>query len=721
MSISTLGSTYFQNFDTLANTGSGTALPTGWATQETGNGSAVNGIYTVGTGSGISGDTYSFGNATGNTERALGGLFSGSLKPILGAAFKNDTGTPATHIDIAYTGEHWRFGALGRVSDRLDFQYSLDASSLVTGTWTDVDALDFTSPTTPATTGPLNGNVAPNRTAISGTIVAVVPPGATLWIRWNDFDAAPGADDGLAVDDFSLVLRSQEVAPTVSSTSPAAGSEGAAVDTDLAVTFSEPVAVSGNWFDISCGTTGGHTATVTGGSQSYTLDPDANFAAGETCTATIYAANVTDLDRADPPDNMAANYTWVFTTIDNSVCGDQATRIHTVQGSGLASPIVGSKVTVEGVVIGDYQATGQLGGFYVQEEDADADGDPATSEGIFIFSTLRDVAVGDVVRVRGTVSEFFDLTELSSVDRIESCGTGASVTPATVTLPVPSMTYFERYEGVLVTFPQTLTATETFNLGRYGEVRLAEGGRLYVPSTQTVPTDAAAYNALEDANNRRSFILDDGNGQQNIDPTIHPVGGLSAPNTLRSGYTATGLTGVFDYRFSTYRLQPVGPVPFTAANPRTAAPDDVGGNLRVASFNVLNFFNGNGTHQESAAGGFPTSRGANTLTESRERGAHRDRRPGGRAQQRDGRRYVRLCQHRQDRHGRDQGRAHLQAGSRDPGRTVEDHHDRNGPAVPRHEEPAIARPDIRAEWHWGTAGSRRQPPEVEGLRVRRRR
>ena len=192
------------------------------------------------------------------------------------------------------------------------------------------------------------------------------------------------------------------------------------------------------------------------------------------------------------------------------------------------------------------------------------------------------------------------------------CGPGAPA-PTEVTLPVASMADFERYEGMLVRFPQTLTVSETFTLGRFGEVRLV-GGRPPVPADRG-DDPRRGGRALQDLNRRSSFVLDDGNNQQNIDPTRHPLGGLTATNTLRSGYTTEGLTGVFDERFSTYRVQPVGPVPFNATNPRTAAPEDVGGNLRVASFNVLNLFNGNGTHQEGAAGGFPTSRGANSLFE----------------------------------------------------------------------------------------------------------
>ena len=100
-----------------------------------------------------------------------------------------------------------------------------------------------------------------------------------------------------------------------------------------------------------------------------------------------------------------------------------------MQGSGAASPLDGSVVTIEGVVVGDFQQPGSFGGYYLQEEDADADANPATSEGIFVFNTATDVAVGDVVRVRGTVDEFNDLTELTAVNATEVCASGASVTP----------------------------------------------------------------------------------------------------------------------------------------------------------------------------------------------------------------------------------------------------------------------------------------------------
>lgn len=200
ISLGSIGVAYTQDFDSLANTGTGHAFAlAGWLLHETG--SNANQLYVAGTGSSNTGDTYGFGSS-GSSDRALGALRSGTLVSTFGAAFTNNTGVTLTRLVIAYTGEQWRLGTADR-TDRLDFQYSLDATSLSTGTWTDFDALDFTSPHT-ATTGALDGNAAANRGSIGATLAGLsIAPGGTILVRWLDFDAS-GADDGLAIDDFSL-------------------------------------------------------------------------------------------------------------------------------------------------------------------------------------------------------------------------------------------------------------------------------------------------------------------------------------------------------------------------------------------------------------------------------------------------------------------------------------------------------------------------------------
>jgi uncharacterized protein len=272
-------------------------------------------------------------------------------------------------------------------------------------------------------------------------------------------------------------------------------------------------------------------------------------------------------------------------------------EIAQVQGSGAASPLAGTAVRVEGVVTGDFQGPNQLGGFYLQDDTPDAD--PATSDGLFAFSTTP-VNVGERVRVNGTAIEFNGLTELSPVTAVDVCGTG-TVQPVAYDLPRPPGATFEPVENVLVTFPEPLTATEHFQLGRFGEVTVSADGRLVQPTDRVSPGPPAAE-ALDLANRRR-LLIDDGSNVQN--PATVPY---LTPEAVRIGDTATGVTGVLSFGFGTYRLQPTQPISFARTNPRPAAPDPVGGDIRVASFNTLNYFTTTGDVN-------PNARGADNATE----------------------------------------------------------------------------------------------------------
>ncbi|MGN6519240.1 MAG: endonuclease [Dokdonella sp.] len=332
-----------EHFDTLAATGTGTAVPAGWHFVEAG--SNANTTYAADNGSTAGGNTYSYGTGSAG-ERALGMLRSGSLQPLIGAELGNDSGLVVDHIDVNYAGEQWRLGATGR-SDRLDFQYSLDATSINDGaaTWVDVDALDFASPTTAGSLGPLDGNIAANRIAIAGTIAGLtLAPGAHLWVRWIDLDIA-GAEDGLAIDDVQFAIAGDppvDLAPTVASTVPAAGASGVATGTTLAVTFSEAVATTGSWYTIACSTSGAHSASVAGGPATYTLTPSTAFAANETCTWTILAAHVIDLDGT--PDPLAADYVVVFTTLDPATTPPSI--VSTAPADGATNVAIASDVRV---------------------------------------------------------------------------------------------------------------------------------------------------------------------------------------------------------------------------------------------------------------------------------------------------------------------------------------------------------------------------------------
>ncbi|HUM68627.1 MAG TPA: ExeM/NucH family extracellular endonuclease, partial [Chloroflexota bacterium] len=297
------------------------------------------------------------------------------------------------------------------------------------------------------------------------------------------------------------------------------------------------------------------------------------------------------------------------------------TRIHTIQGSG--DTAVSGTFTVEAIVVGSYQTqdSGQLRGFFIQEEDADADADPSTSEGIFVFCSgcPKLVSVGDKVRVTGSSSEYFGMSQLTastaaSVTIISS--SNALPTPATVQLPVPGVptgnlaaatavinAYFEPFEGMLVTFPATLSVSEYFELARYGQVILTEGGRPHTFTAVNTPTAAGYINHQIDLASRK-VILDDTDNRQNR-PTdapntayYYPIPGLSTGNYFRGGDTIANLTGVLHWSFAgqtgtdAWRIRPVPEAfsyAFTPVNTRPAVPE-VQGSLKIASFNVLNYF-----------------------------------------------------------------------------------------------------------------------------------
>lgn len=594
-----LSSPYSQNFDTLAVSGTGNI----WTDDSTISGwYATRTLYNAGTGSSNTGALYSFGTGTA-TERALGSVASGGTGTMYyGGRFVNDTGAAVTSLTVTYTGEQWRDGGNATpVAQQIEFSYQISTTvtSLTTGTWTDVDLLDFVSPTFTATAGALDGNAAANRTTLSQTFAVNIPAGFEIMIRWQDINNA-GNDHGLAVDDLTVSTGGAptDTAPSVASTTPTNGATNIALNSDVTVTFSEDVTLDASWYAISCSLSGTHTGVVTGGPLAWTVNPTTDFVAGETCTVTIDDLSVHDTDTDDPPDVMAADYVFSFSTISVvfGTCGDNnESLIHDVQGNGLTSPIVGSTPVLEGVVTADYQNTPvQYGGFFVQEENADVDADPATSEGIYVFDSTNAVNVGDVVRLQGTVTEFISgsepVTEITAVTGLVVCSSGSALPTATaITLPIASIDTWEQYEGMLVQLPQTLSVTEVFTLGRFGEVLLSQGGVVYQYThlnTPSIPGNAAYQNQVA----LRTIILDDANAQQNKDPIVHPAPGLTALNTLRISDTISSLVGILDHRFDEYRIQPVGSVTFTPANPRTAAPAPVGGTLKVASFNVLNYF-----------------------------------------------------------------------------------------------------------------------------------
>lgn len=204
-----IGATYSQSFDTLPASGSVTwtnnsTIP-GWYHARTGTGTTI----TANDGSNNGGNFYSYGTGT-NTDRAIGSLGSGNAAVgnlFWGVRLLNNTGTTITSLNVSFVGEQWRNSAAA--AQTISFSY-LIGSPTVTGSLAEfqsagvaVPSLDFTSPITGGTAGALNGNLAANRVALNFTITGLnIPVGTEIMLRWADPDHT-GADHGLSIDDFS--------------------------------------------------------------------------------------------------------------------------------------------------------------------------------------------------------------------------------------------------------------------------------------------------------------------------------------------------------------------------------------------------------------------------------------------------------------------------------------------------------------------------------------
>lgn len=617
--VSYAGGSYVQTFDTLpasgtfALTGNGphrlAAAPinaSGLGAWSFANydGSGTAALFRVDAGTGTSGSVYSYGAAAA-TDRALGSLASGSTISRVGVALVNDTGRTITEFSLSYAGEQWRRGGSGN-ANTFAVEYAIGADSINADNFVASPALGFNSPSTTASAGALDGNAAANRASVSGTVGGFTwAPGQTLVLRWNDVNDG-GSDDGLAIDDFtfSTPVGPGDIIPAVSYLTPAADSVNVAPNSTITVAFNEPVSVIGDWFTLTGELSGAHAAVVSGGPVSYVLTPVVPFAEGEVVTVTVLATGITDA--ATGTKHPSADYRAQLITSSTGPL-----PIHLIQGRGLKSAFAGYSVSVRGVVVASFQGLTGIGGYFVEAPAAAHDSDAETSEGIYVFDNTNLVNVGDLVTVTGTVTEYGSApdseTEITNVTAFAKENSGQPLPAAAeVSLPFASATYPERYEGMLVTFPQTLTVTDNYDLGHYGEVILSNG-RLQQPTNIVAPGAAAQAQAAANALNQ--VLLDDGLSVTYPAPTPYLSSSDPATATRRAGSTTAGVTGALSNRFGTYVLEPTLVPTFVDANPRAGVPARLGG-LRIVGGNVENFMNGDGT-----GAGFPTSRGASSYAE----------------------------------------------------------------------------------------------------------
>jgi uncharacterized protein len=402
-------------------------------------------------------------------------------------------------------------------------------------------------------------------------------------VEWEGF--ATDTFDGLG----SHTIVEGDLPPEVTATTPANDATEVPLGANVTLTFSEPVTVTGSWFTISCTTSGQHTAAVSGGPTTFTLDPDSDFADGEACTVSIASAQVADLDADDPPDQMAADFAFSFTT---------PAEIHDIQGAAHISPLVGRLVSgVAGIV------TARLGnGFYLQDPTPDAD--EATSEAVFVFtSSVPTVAVGDELLVGGRVAEFrpggatstnLTTTELTS-PAISVVSTGSSL-PAPTVLGAggrtpPNVVIEDDASGSVETSGIFDPAEDGIDFYESVEaMRVQVDGALVVgPRNQfgeiPVVGDGGADAGVDTVRGGVVIRPDDFNPERIIlDDTI-----LATPVVDVADRFTTPAVGVMDYSFANFKLNvttPLTPVDGGLEREVTRLPRDQ--EIVVGTYNVEN-------------------------------------------------------------------------------------------------------------------------------------
>lgn len=264
---------------------------------------------------------------------------------------------------------------------------------------------------------------------------------------------------------------------------------------------------------------------------------------------------------------------------------------------------LGTAVEIQGVVAADFRQPGQYDGLFLQTDDAE----PGSRRGIFVrCGPYQPLELGDLVSVRGVVAARDETLELvpepgwDSV-QVEQLAQVGAVEPVEVSLQVEPLDG-DAWQDVLIRIPDELVVVDTYDWARYGQVTLAAGERLFIPTNSIDPNDRDAagnsirgnsnvdpVRAAERRNRQRTLILDDGYTVENPRELFLAPGDGDRAESLRLGSRLTGLTGVVTKRFGKTVLLPVGQptVTYAARPPR---PDLNSPDLTIAALNVLNYF-----------------------------------------------------------------------------------------------------------------------------------
>lgn len=628
--ISTLGVPVTQNFDTLATSGTANAWTddstlAGWFAQFSATPTNPT-TYRADAGGSNTGAIYSWGTGAA-TERAFGSIGSGTPGDIFwGIKLTNDTGSTITSLAISYNGEQWRAGGCQPtpctpLAQTADFQYQVanagvitDANAPSTG-WLDHDSLDFTSPIIgTSTAAALDGNAAANRSALSSTLTVTVNAGQEVWLRWRDINHANN-DHGLSVDDFSVTADGGTPTPTLSinDVSQAEGNSGTSVFT-FTVSLTSAAPLAGVTFDIATADGTAQDGNPGGEDTDYVAKSETGRTITSGNTSATFTVTVNGDTNTEPNETFFVNVTNVTGATAGDVQGlgtisnDEVTitPIHTIQGSGTASPLDGLVVTTTGIVTllkTGSNSGGPASGFFLQAPDGDADADPNTSEGIFVFtSSVPTVSVGDEVNVTGTVDEFNEMTEISPVTNIAVIDTGNPL-PTAVTLTtlildpaaLPTQPQLEKFEGMRMTAPSLTVVAPNDNFFDVETVITGVARPMREPGIEaSLPVPPDPTTGVPDCCIPR---WDENPERLKVDTNARAGAPL---NPYTSGVILTSVSGPLDFAFAEYRLIPDAALTASANMSAVPAPTPTANEFMVAGYNIENF-NNNTTQRQKAA------------------------------------------------------------------------------------------------------------------------
>ncbi|MDQ6527102.1 ExeM/NucH family extracellular endonuclease [Nocardioides sp. LHD-245] len=467
-------------------------------------------------------------------------------------------------------------------------------------------------------TGP--GNTAVTSTHVAAALPAAADNQADVFVRVITLDNATGSNEHIGIDNIDITTGGVVEPDPLAATNP--GNKTFTQNQAIA-----PVALQ------ATGGTSPYSWEVTGGDLPDGLDLVGNQISGTPTTVTPSPVEIT-LTATDSATPTPATATATFTITVQAPL--PITPIAQLQGTGDRSPYAPptgtdpgeETVSTTGIVTGIYRdpsfANNGFDGFYLQTGGTGGSVPTGGSHAIFVYGASAipgDLEVGDSVQATGKISEFFGLTELNApTGGVVELGAALPDVTALATAYPTTEAGREAIEGMLLDPTDDFTVTNAYSTNQYGEVGLATGDEpLRQPTEHAAPSDTAAVQAIRDENAERSVVLDDGtsvNYLGNQATKAQPVPWLTgadgnanpAPPRVGAGVTLHQPV-ILDYRNNAWKLQPRLPVFKNGADVATfedtraadATPADVltmtpgrTGDLKIATFNVLNYFNTTG-------------------------------------------------------------------------------------------------------------------------------